>query len=106
MNNPRAGREDLPEFIVSPPPHFQVLRLGTIPECGSIGLVPEVNHQASCHVVASNVRKDIGQEIIPTGPVAIVARVRGRRVLRAVGSPQVVDQKYEIRVILSGGLVV
>lgn len=95
-----------PELVVGPPPHLQVLRLFSVPECPSIGLIPDVNDQAPGHTVTFDIRKQAGQIIIPACPIPIITWVWGRRILRSISSPQIVNQKYKVCTMLSRSLVI
>jgi hypothetical protein len=77
-----------------------------IPEVGEVGLVPDIDDQAIGHAVGLDVAEEMGQVVVPAGPVAVVTRVGCRGILRSVGAPEIVDQEDEFRAVLAGGFVV
>lgn len=79
----RTGEEDFgtefaAEAVVSSSPHLEVLFFATTPEYGAeIWFVPDVNDHGFEHVVSAHVRDYMVKVVIPVGPGAVVAWVRG-----------------------------
>ena len=91
--------------------HLQVLVLAPIPEDSNtviheIRLIPDINDDTLQHAILPHILDDMRQILVPGRPVAIIARIRRRCVLRAVGAPEVVDQEDESSVVETGGAVV
>lgn len=82
------------------------MSLVSVPERGQVRLIPDVDNQASCHAIRVQIREELGEVVIPAGPVSIITRVRGRRALRAVCAPQVVYEQDESPAIVSGCFVI
>jgi hypothetical protein len=68
---------DIPESMPCASPHLQVLVLVPVPEPVEIGLVPDINDHTVDHVVGLDVADQVGQVVVPAGPVTVITGVGG-----------------------------
>jgi len=76
--------------------HLHELVHGPQPKPTTVSLIPDINLDASQHVVASHVADHLSQELIPQCPASIVSGEWIRGGLRSVRTPQVMQENYEL----------
>lgn len=98
-------------FSITMAYHLQILFLSSSPKDGfslidEIWLVPDVDNHIVYHLVLSHILDDMGEVIIPRRPVSIISRKRSSGVLRAISSPQIMNEEDEVAIVITGGSIV
>lgn len=101
-----VGKLDILDLLESARPECKPLLLRRTPEKAQIGLIPDVNNKAICHVRVLDVLECLIQECIPTFPIIIIARVLKVLRLTTISSPKGREEVDELSPVLSGCLVI
>lgn len=96
----------VPESIVRPSPHLEILVLVSVPKERQIRLVPDINDHPVGHLVGLHVSDDMVEIAVPATPVAVIAWIWCRGILRTICSPEIMDEKDEVGIELACAAVV
>ena len=92
--------------MVRPSPHLEILVLVSVPKGREIWFIPDIDDHPVGHFVGLHVSDDMVQIAVPAAPVASIAWVWCGGILRAICSPQVMDEEDEAGIELARAAVV